>query len=594
MLAPDRILALDIGASTVKVGEFQASRTHGLRLTNFNYADLGIDPEHEENRKALIVSTIRNVLREKNIRTRRVVFSVSGQSVFTRFVKLPPVDESKVVQIIQYEAQQNVPFPIDEVIWDYQLVGNTQQGELEVVLLAIKSDIIEELNEGVESAELRTETVDVAPMALYNAVRYNEGDTEGCTMVVDIGARTTNLLFLEKNRVFSRSIPIAGNAITQSVAAEFNIPFLEADQLKRSKGFVALGGAYAEPGDEQQARVSKIIRNVMTRLHAEVARSINFYRSQQGGSAPSRMLLSGGTSILPYTDRFFQEKLQIPIEYFNPFRNVDIDPSISREELARCAHFFGEVVGLGLRKLTKCPLEVNLLPRSIRARILMEQKRPYLAGAAICALLIPLCWWAYTTKTASLQQQQREDVSRQVEALQSLDNSVKNEKSKLADLTSKADEITGLVKQRSFWPELLQDLNTRLEPNLYIVALTPQSGDITPGPQSGAITPGPTPRGGGGSFRRPSIEEDIESPTLTSSATAKQGPQGPIDELQIEGEGNHQSDSADLALVNGFAKNLGESPFLVTDGVEIQRPPKTTGSTFAFQLRARLAKPIAF
>jgi type IV pilus assembly protein PilM len=561
-----------------------------LRLTNFNYADLGIDPEHEENRKALIVSTIRNVLREKNIRTRRVVFSVSGQSVFTRFVKLPPVDESKVVQIIQYEAQQNVPFPIDEVIWDYQLVGNTQQGELEVVLLAIKSDIIEELNEGVESAELRTETVDVAPMALYNSVRYNEGDTEGCTMVVDIGARTTNLLFLEKNRVFSRSIPIAGNAITQSVAAEFNIPFLEADQLKRSKGFVALGGAYAEPGDEQQARVSKIIRNVMTRLHAEVARSINFYRSQQGGSAPSRMLLSGGTSILPYTDRFFQEKLQIPIEYFNPFRNVDIDPSISREELARCAHFFGEVVGLGLRKLTKCPLEVNLLPRSIRARILMEQKRPYLAGAAICALLIPLCWWAYTTKTASLQQQQREDVSRQVEALQSLDNSVKNEKSKLADLTSKADEITGLVKQRSFWPELLQDLNTRLEPNLYIVALTPQSGDITPGPQSGAITPGPTPRGGG-SFRRPSIEEEIESPTLTSSATAKQGP---IDELQIEGEGNHQSDSADLALVNGFAKNLRESPFLVTDGVEIQRPPKTTGSTFAFQLRARLAKPIAF
>jgi hypothetical protein len=335
-----------------------------------------------------------------------------------------------------------------------------------------------------------------------------------------------------------------------------------------------------------------------------VARSINFYRSQQGGSAPSRMLLSGGTSIIPYTDRFFQEKLQIPIEYFNPFRNVEIDPSISREELARCAHFFGEVVGLGLRRLKKCPLEVNLLPRSIRARVMMEQKRPYLAGAAICVLLIPLCWWAYTTKTASLQEQQREDVSRQVEALQSLDKSVKNEKSQLADLTSKADEITSLVQQRSFWPELLQDLNTRLEPNLYIVALTPQSGSgaitpgpqsgaITPGPQSGAITPGTTPRGGG-SFRRPTIDEDVESPALISSATARQGPQGPIDELQIEGEGNHQSDSTDLDLVNGFAKNLRESPFLVTDGVEIQRPPKTTGFTFRFQLRARLAKPIAF
>src|ERR1041385_8067071 len=159
MLAADKILALDIGAATIKIGEFTASKTHGLRLTNFNFADLGVDPEHEENRKALVVSTIRNVLREKGIHTARAIFSVSGQSVFTRFVKLPPVEESKVVQIIQYEAQQNVPFPIDEVIWDYQLVGSSNEGELEVVLLAIKSDIIEDLNEGVESAGLHTEKI---------------------------------------------------------------------------------------------------------------------------------------------------------------------------------------------------------------------------------------------------------------------------------------------------------------------------------------------------------------------------------------------------------------------------------------------------
>src|SRR5271167_1860365 len=199
MLGSDRILALDIGAATIKVGEFQAVKGQGLRLTNFNYAELGIDPEHGENRKALIVSTVRNVVRERNIKAKSVVFSVSGQSVFTRFVKLPPVDESKVAQIIQYEAQQNVPFPIDEVIWDYQLLGSNPQGEMEVVLLAIKSDIIEELTEGVESSGLRTDIVDVAPMALYNSVRYNYGEIEGCTLVVDLGARTTNLLFLEHN-----------------------------------------------------------------------------------------------------------------------------------------------------------------------------------------------------------------------------------------------------------------------------------------------------------------------------------------------------------------------------------------------------------
>src|SRR5664280_2198310 len=328
MLGAERSIALDIGAWTVKIGEFQASRSHGLRLINFNFGDLGIDPEHEEDRKTLVVSTIRNALREKNIKTKPVIFSVSGQSVFTRFVKLPPVDESKVVQIIQYEAQQNVPFPIDEVIWDYQLLGNSPQGELEVVLLAIKSDIIDELTEGVEAAGLQAEMVDVAPMALFNAVRYNYGDLEGCTMIVDIGARTTNLLFIEQNRVFSRSIPIAGNAITQSVAAEFSVPFLEAEHMKKMYGFVALGGAYEEPENETQARVSKIIRNVMTRLHAEIARSVNFYKGQQGGSLPTRALLSGGSSIIPYTDRFFKEKIQTDIEYFNPFRNVEIDPHV--------------------------------------------------------------------------------------------------------------------------------------------------------------------------------------------------------------------------------------------------------------------------
>jgi type IV pilus assembly protein PilM len=587
MLASDKILALDIGASSVKVGEFAASRTHGLRLTNFNYADLGIDPEHEENRKALIVSTIRNVLREKNIHTTRAIFSVSGQSVFTRFVKLPPVEESKVAQIIQYEAQQNVPFPIDEVIWDYQLVGSSQDGELEVVLLAIKSEIIEDLNEGVESAGLRTEMVDVAPMALYNAVRYNVADAEGCTMIVDIGARTTNLLFIENNRVFSRSIPIAGNAITQSIAAEFGMPFVEAEQLKRAKGFVALGGAYEEPPDEQQARVSKIIRNVMTRLHAEVARSVNFYRSQQGGGAPTRLYLSGGTSIIPYTNRFFEEKVQIPIEYFNPFRNVEIDSHVPREELARCAHFFGEVVGLGLRRVTECPLEVNLLPHSIRGRKQMQDKRPFLAGAAAALVLIPLCWLAYTKRTASLNQMQLDQVKTQVESLQVLDRTVREEKAKLDEVKAKADQIAGLVKQRSLWPEFLQDINERLVPNIWIVSLVPQSSTPTVG---GGAAPS-RPRG---RIRERNPDEEGGG----EEAPAPQQPSGPValSEVRIDGAGVNSQDA--FTVLREFAQRLRASPFANSAAGEKSVDIVTTSagmgreSVFTFTMVMKLAKPI--
>lgn len=591
MLGTDRILGLDIGASTVKVGEFQASRTHGLRLTNFNYAELGIDPEHEENRNALIISTVRNVLREKNIKATTVVFSVSGQSVFTRFVKLPPVDETKVTQIIQYEAQQNVPFPIDEVIWDYQLLGSGTQGELEVVLLAIKSDIIEELKEAVESAGLRTDSVDVAPMALYNAVRYNHGDPEGCTVVLDIGARTTNLLFLEKNKVFSRSIPIAGNAITQSIAAEFNISFLEAEQMKKAKGFVALGGAYEEPPDETQARVSKIIRNVMTRLHAEVARSINFYKGQQGGGAPARMLLSGGSSIIPYTDRFFQEKVQIPIEYFNPFRNVEIDSNVSRDQLARCAHFFGEVVGLGLRKVTECPIEVNLLPKSIRTRKQMLQKQPYLVGAALCLLLIPACGWLYANKTARLKDRELQTVREHVEQLQQLGDQVYREQSRLGELRGKADQIVGLVQQRSLWPALLEDVNQRLVTNLWIVSFRPEvSTTAGGGAPSQPVRGRAAPRGRG----RQVEEEPDETEAAPVAGVPTQTRE--ITEIQIEGMGRHALDNPgqDIQLVDRFAQNLRESQFF-TNGVEIVTPPNPMlkDDTFAFTLRAKLSKPIS-
>ncbi|MCG3148126.1 MAG: Cell division protein FtsA [Verrucomicrobiae bacterium] len=586
MLASERILALDIGAASVKIGEFQASKTHGLRLTNFNYAELGIDPEHEENRKSLLISTIRNALREKNFKATSVVFSVSGQSVFTRFVKLPPVDESKVVQIIQYEAQQNVPFPIDEVIWDYQILGNTEGGELEVVLLAIKSEIIEDLNQGVESVGLRTETIDVAPMALSNAVRYNEGDSEGCTILVDIGARTTNLLFLEKNRIFSRSIPIAGNAITQSIASEFNVPFLDAEAMKKAKGFVALGGAYEEPEDEQQARISKIIRNVMTRLHAEIARSVNFYKGQQGGGAPQRLLLSGGSSIIPYTDRFFQEKLQIPVQLFSPFRNVELGEGIQKEDLAKCAHFFGEVVGLGLRRVTHCPVEVNLIPKSIKARKQMLQKRPYFFGAAAALLLIPLCLLAYTKKTTELKERELTDVRAEVEKLSSLDAQIKKRQTDLTEIKASADQVAGVVQERSFWMDLLNDFNQRCISNLWITTLVPEAcGGSAAAPGGGG---GGAPRNfGRGGFQ---AEPDVPPPTA-AAATATPG----CTELRIDGGGFHTMN--DLDVVDQFARNLRQSDFFdktaPEQGVVIETfPSMTREATFNFSIRARLKKPV--
>jgi len=436
-------------------------------------------------------------------------------------------------------------------------------------------------------------------MALYNSVRYNYGDMEGCTMVVDLGARTTNLLFLEQNRVFSRSIPIAGNAITQSIASEFTVPFLEAEHMKKTHGFVALGGAYEEPENETQARVSKIIRNVMTRLHAEIARSVNFYKGQQGGNLPARVLLSGGTSIIPYTDRFFKEKFQTDIEYFNPFRNVEIDSQVAREELARCAHFFGEVVGLGLRKHTECPIEVNLLPKSARRREQMQQQRPYLAGAAACALLILLCWLGYTHKTVGLKTAQLQELSDKVNKLNELSQRLSREQNRLSELQGKASQIVSLVDQRSLWPELLQDLSARLGSNIWIVSFTPDSGVPNAAAAPAAVA---RPRVLAHSDRvddrvAERLQEDNTPPPTASSAPAAGRPGKNITEIRVEGAGIHSADNPeqDIQLVDDFAKNLRSSSFYDKTGVVIDVPPNPTlqGKTFTFTIRAKLLKPIS-
>jgi len=140
-----------------------------------------------------------------------------GYHTFSKFVKLPPVDTSKVTQIIQYEAQQNVPFPLEEVVWDYQILGAAPRGELEVLLVAIKSDVVEGLFRTAEKAGLRLQLVDVSPAAPLQCLSLQlRAIWRGARCCWDIGAKTSNLLFFEKGNVYSRGINIGANSITRT------------------------------------------------------------------------------------------------------------------------------------------------------------------------------------------------------------------------------------------------------------------------------------------------------------------------------------------------------------------------------------------
>ncbi len=458
MLNTKSFLCLDFGAGSLKMAEFEPTESGVLCLKQFGIKPLGFEGSQDVARERVLNKAIQELLAERSFGARNMNACAPGFHVFSKFVKLPPVDSSKVTQIIQYEAQQNVPFPLEEVVWDYQILGTSAAGELEVLLVAIKTDVVEGLFRTAEAASFRVQLVDVSPAALCNAFRFNYSDFEGCSVLLDIGAKTSNLLFFEKGKVYSRGINIGANSITQDFAAEAKLRFAEAEQLKIAEGFVSLGGAYEEPDNPRQAQISKIARQVMTRLHIQVNQTIQFYRGQQGGSPPQRLFLAGGASIMPYTAQFFAEKLNVAVEYFNPFRNIEIDPALNREELAGVAHSLGEVVGLGLRNVAQCPVEMNLMPRSFLKRQELNQKKPYFAATVFSLVLVVFAFGWFFSKLATVKTEALDVIRGKSEPIRLRADRLKSEQVRLDKIKRELGQLHEWSEDRFYWVDLLSEL----------------------------------------------------------------------------------------------------------------------------------------
>jgi type IV pilus assembly protein PilM len=458
MLNTKSFLTVDFGAGSLKLAEFEINEAGGLRLKYFAIKPLGAEGAQEATREAAVLKALREVLAEKGARAQTINVCAPGFQVFSKFVRLPPVDAGKVTQIIQYEAQQNVPFPLAEVVWDYQILGSSTSGELEVLLVAIKSEVVEGLFRVAEQAKLRLQLCDVSPAALCNAFRYNYGDLEDCTMLLDIGAKTSNLLFFEKGRVFSRSISLGANAITQDFANEAKLKFDAAEKIKIEEGFVSLGGAYEEPENPNQAAIAKIARQFMTKLHIQVNQTLQFYRGQQGGAVPQRLFLSGGASIMPYTAQFFAEKLGMPVEYFNPFRNVQIDPAVNLEELARVAHSLGEVVGLGLRNLANCPVEMNLMPESTLRWQAFNEKKPYFVFTLLSLVAVAFAVGFLFHRLAQQKELEITKLEPELAKAQAKADQFRRIYAKLLTASNGVNQITTWMEQRYYWADVLAEL----------------------------------------------------------------------------------------------------------------------------------------
>ncbi len=462
-----RFQTLNIGAATVELAEYEAGAKGALTLVNYGIASLAT-PIDAENADAVLAPALGEIVRERGIRPGKVALSVSGQMAFQRFAAIPAAGgDDRFEQLVRYEIEQNVPFPIDEMVCDRQVLGDTPSGDKSVMIVAAKTDQIEAITSAVQSVGFSPELVDVSPIALTNAVRYATGDDGTCSVILDIGAKTTSLVIVEGDTIYNRSIPVAGNAITKEIAAALGCTTEEAEQIKVESAYVSMGGV-TEDEDELADRVSKVCRAVLTRLHAEISRSINFYRSQQGGSAPSKLYLTGGTALLPQLDVFFAESLQTEVEFFNPFEVIGVGPKVDAAALESDGALVAATAGLALHLAGLARFQVNLLPPSLIAARAERAKIPFVvaAGIALVAGLV-LVKLGIDNGTASLVAQ-RDAVAAKAQTLAGFDKKVKAAETALASGIEAADSFRSVVAGRASAAQRLSAVRNSLAPWMWI------------------------------------------------------------------------------------------------------------------------------
>ena len=468
-------VAINIGSQRIGMAVFEVSKSGGLILKAYESETIVADPALDSSKTSQIRVAVADLAQRLKLGKSKARYALSGQSVFIRFVKLPPLQEDNIEQLVTFEAQQHVPFPLHEVVWDYELIEGAQ--EKEVVIVAIKADALDEINASVNDSGLATSEVDVAPMALYNSFRASYGNPEEPILLIDIGAKTSNLLYIEGRRFFTRSIAIGGGAVTAAIAKEYGISFMEAEHQKISNGMVALGGGHTEQMDEAVAALAMVIRNALTRLPAEISRTTNYYRSQHGGSAPRRVLLAGGGANLPYTLEFFQEKLNLPIEYFNPVRNLTLAKGVDPAVVQREGHLMGELVGLGLRGIGKSAINIDLVPMVVEQARAADRRKPFLVAAAAALLLGVGAWATFQNMAAAAATEEARTMEDQRASLAPLKAEIDQLLKREQTLRNISNSYTNLETAHVYWIELIMEIRSAFASDaVWLVDLEPLHG----------------------------------------------------------------------------------------------------------------------
>ena len=495
MIKENTVLTIDVGGACLKMAEFSVGiNNDSVTLEKYAVKELSAELA-ESDFPAAFAQAFAEAMAENQFTAHQVRVAISSMHAFQRLSKLPPLigNRSRVAQVVEGEAKLTVPYPLDEVLWDYQLIQYTREfevesepdengelpaekvtdtvEELEALFVAVKDDLATAICTTLLDADMEVLSVEVSPSAMYNAARANMFGEETCDMILDMGGRGSNLIIMDGNRVFTRAIPIGGNTITQQIAKEFNIGLEDAEEMKRKHGFVALGGAYEDSDSEVAATISKIARNVMTRLHGEINRSINAWRSMFNGNRPEALFISGGSSIIPYTPHFLNEKLHLEVSFLNTFPVINISENIDKQVLLEVAHLFPPMIGMAVRHIRTCPVEISLIPQIIRTTRDLQQKKPYFYASAVCALLCLLVFYGGVSARTLYDRRLESMASEQLNNAQRIADQIKQQMRARGRAEGEYNDLKRIADERVAWVDVLNDLQKCTPSNMWFTEI---------------------------------------------------------------------------------------------------------------------------
>ncbi|MHC4644561.1 MAG: type IV pilus assembly protein PilM [Planctomycetota bacterium] len=387
------VWAIDIGNNSLKALRLSAETGDAevVGFDNIQHAKIltgsGVTPAE---RDELVALSLRQFIEQNNLGKEDIVVSMPSQNSFARFVTLPPVEQKRIPEIVKFEAAQQIPFDINDVQWDWQLMTPESDSDKKVGIFAIKSDVVNSTLDYFSAENVKVTCVQMAPMALYNCVLYDRSelaDSENQAVVLlDIGAESTDLVVCTTASVWQRCIPIGGNAFTRAIADAFKLNFQKAEKLKRTA-----------PMSKYARQIFQAMRPVFTDLVSEIQRSLNFYGNSNPNTKVVRVIAAGGGTKMRGLLKYLRQTLQLPVERLDSFKKLALGEGVSAAKFHEHVSDFAIVYGLGLQGLGLAQIESNLLPRNIARSMAWADKARYFTAAASILLLVALMAFARTS-----------------------------------------------------------------------------------------------------------------------------------------------------------------------------------------------------